>query len=153
VLPHYGAPTQTHLPTHGNGCAFRLPRQSFDFSSLTPGGTKQELVLGMRIEVITFRELTLWVRVHAITVTGQGKLRVLTKIVTPSWEQPNVSYVDPTPIGSLDIHGSVAPELRDATLKLGYGTCIQVSLEGTQDHPSVSDTIQAALSIDVFGRR
>lgn len=107
----------------------------------------------MRIEVITFRELTLWVRVHAITVTGQGKLRVLTKIVTPSWEQPNVSYVDPTPIGSLDIHGSVAPELRDATLKLGYGTCIQVSLEGTQDHPSVSDTIQAALSIDVFGRR
>ena len=71
-------------------------KRTVDFAGLGSGLT-QRLILGDRIEVLHWREITLLVRVHSHSLaSGAGTIRVGTLGQSVSLDDANAEFIDPS---------------------------------------------------------
>lgn len=127
-----------------------VPRTTFDFSGLG-SSQSQAIVLKRYIDVSQYRELTLVVRVHALTI-GTGTINVYLLHEAPTAEDPVYDATAGTPFAWVGLTSSVVAP----TVILGPPTLANVgsflAIQVTAAQGSIVGALKATVSVDVSAK-
>jgi hypothetical protein len=127
-----------------------MPKRQIDFASLATSGT-QEIILADRVELISWRELTLKIRVHNHTLTGSNAITVT--VYSQSWtdEDPGIQFVTSTAAATWAINSSTpVPGEWDLTIPtLGTNAVAGMARITAVGSRAGAGTMQAALSLEM----
>jgi hypothetical protein len=129
-----------------------MPKRVLDFSAVSSGsGQAQEIVLAQGIDVSTWRQVSLMVRTHANSFSGNiGQIDIYAYMEGRTNEDPGILFATSTPIGDVSITNStVAGSYTVNDLGSNLGSTIKVAAKGTRTSSLGANFIQAAVSIDL----
>jgi hypothetical protein len=131
-----------------------LQKTTFDWSSIPASSSATKIDVAKALDVSAYREATLIVRIHSLTIVGAGSAPTL--IVNaipeaPTAEDPSLDFLDSTHQSSLTLNfttSSTAPQLSEAYLSTPFGGWLRIQLNPTQS-ATVATTFRVTVSIDI----
>jgi hypothetical protein len=134
-----------------NGEALELfPRCRFKFTGIAAAGALEVPVV-RALDVAEFADLTLVVRVHALSIGSDASVAVIVKTVSPTCEDPSEDFVDSDPLATITLTSGSAVGLEVASLGTDFGSHVQVHVQGSQA-PTAPVTIDVTLSAELVAR-
>lgn len=129
-----------------------IPKRTLDFTSVASGsGQAQEIVLAQGIDVSAWREVSLMVRTHVNSFSGNiGTIDLYAYLEGRTQEDPGILFATTTPLGQVTI-GSTTPAGTYAVTSLGsnIGALVKVVAKGTRVGSVAGNAIKADVSIDL----
>lgn len=129
-----------------------IPKRSLDFTSVSSGsGQAQEIVLAQGIDVSTWREVSLMVRTHVNSFSGNiGSIDVYAYLEGRTQEDPGILFATTTPLGTVTITNStVAGSYSVTSLGSNIGALVKIAAKGTRTSSTGANAIKADISIDL----
>jgi len=128
-----------------------LDRTDYNYTNMGTGGGTVELPIAQNIDVSQYRECTLLVRLHALSLANAGSsIAIRARRVAPTEEDPAVFFRDQSiswtvTAGQADVAST--PKLLNVTVGPNTGGWISLFLVVTQG--SAGTTLTATLSADL----
>ena len=124
-----------------------VSKQKFDFSQLAINQT-QDVVAAKAVDISSYREGTVLIRLHASTMAASQILRVVAKLEAPTSEDPSTDFIAASETVSSDIiNTTAAGTLVALALPANAGAWLRVLVRGIM--PASVATFNATLSIDL----
>lgn len=123
---------------------------TFDFQKIANGSPGVEVIAAQNIDVSSFTEATLLVRVHSLDVddTASAKLHVIAYAVLPSPQDPSKTFRSSTALGSVTLDdNSQDGTLEIASLTPPLGAFLTIALKAETN--STPNALTATISVDL----
>jgi hypothetical protein len=127
-----------------------VSKREYPFTNLVVS-SNQSVVVAKALDVSSYKEATLLVRVHSKDIVANGSIDVIAYSTAPSDEEPQSDFVRASPVlatATISAGTSTTPELLVQSLTGNFGSHVRVEVKGTRGATSGSN-LKATLSIDV----
>src|SRR5262249_19941928 len=129
-----------------------IPKRTLDFTSVSSGsGQAEEIVLAQGIDISNWREVSMMVRTHSTGFGGNiGQIDIYAYMEGRTPEDPGILFATTAPLGTVTINSStVAPAYSVTSVGSNLGAMVKIAAKGTRTSSNGSNTILAAVSIDL----
>lgn len=129
-----------------------VPRSDFNFSNFIPSGGTFTIPIAQNIDISSWREATLIVRVHANTMsaTGSPTAKVQVKTVAPTPEDPAVFFRGSTTIAEATVvPANGAGVVHQVAFAANAGGMVTIFLAITQGSSQANFTTTLSVELDL----
>lgn len=129
-----------------------VPKRVVDFSTLlAPGPASEDLILADRVEITPWREVTVRVRLHSLSMPANASIQVLVFPQSYTTEEPGLTFLANSSTDAAPFTTSTAaPTMVAVALPMlsggPFASLARVVARGVRG--ATAGTIQAALSVD-----
>jgi hypothetical protein len=129
-----------------------VPKRTLDFSSVSSGSAQaEEIILAQNIDISSWREVSLMVRTHANSFSGNiGEIDIYAYSEGRTSEDPGLLFASTTQLGLVAITSSTtAPAYSVTSCGTNIGSMIKIAAKGTRTSSSGANAIKADVSVDL----